>query len=259
MYIDVIKPKTRMKKSSLDVLIVEDSLSYAIELELLCNSLGLTVIGHAKDSATALDIMFADDPDIVLMDINIGGKLSGLDIGEKTKHLECSILYITADNNKNTINRAHNSNIVDYLIKPVSEEKLKAVLAKVMHHKHQINSEGDATISAEKTTKALFFLKHDVYHKIDVKEVIFVQSDDNYCQFYFDNGSTYLLRITLKEVENKLLAHGFLRCHRRYIVNKRKINSIDVKNHNLVLPSDHNVPFSRSMKKEVIAIGELLN
>jgi len=86
-----------MNNHNFDVLIVEDSLSYAIVLERMCKEIGLSVIVSVADSASALDIIFAEYPDLILMDNNIGGMLRGEEVGKEIDHLgiPTSIHYFT--------------------------------------------------------------------------------------------------------------------------------------------------------------------
>jgi CheY-like chemotaxis protein len=86
----------------LNLLIVEDSVSYAVELEQLATEIGYNVIAVTDNSADALDIIFSQQPDIILMDICIKGRLSGIDIGKRIKHLDIPILYITSFDDKKT-------------------------------------------------------------------------------------------------------------------------------------------------------------
>ncbi len=56
-------------QTNINFLIVEDSLSFSIELKMILEEIGYNVIGQAEDSAKALEIIFAKKPDIILMDI----------------------------------------------------------------------------------------------------------------------------------------------------------------------------------------------
>lgn len=69
----------------LRILIVEDDLLLAIETESKLKKMGYEVIGIADNSATAFELIYADAPDVILMDIDIKGKMSGTQIGEKNQ------------------------------------------------------------------------------------------------------------------------------------------------------------------------------
>ncbi len=247
-------------KKKLSVLIVEDSISYGIELERLCNDVGFEVLSVVEGSAEALDIIFAESPDMILMDIDIKGKLSGIEIGKSIVHLDIPILYITSFNDQETVRKANESNMVDYLVKPVSKERLIEAFQHIVKSEFDVKEDGDVQIlSRPKDRKILFFQKNGEYVKIKVDEVVYVESDDNYCRFYLSDKSYYLMRIKISEVEDKLYKHGFLRCHRRFVVNTKIIKKIDAKTFKIALVNEMVLPFSRSKKEKIYNYIELLN
>jgi len=246
-----------MSNQNLDVLIVEDSLSYALELEMICADLNLNVLESVANSASALDVIFAHSPDLILMDIEIGGKLSGLELGEKINHLDIPIIFITSHSDKSSLKRALNSNIAGYLIKPISEEKIKATINELIGQKSKNTQDDSAADSDQKPIKSLYFLKDDVYQKINLSEILYVESNDNYCQFHFQDGSKNLVRTTMKEVESNLHRANFMRCHRKYLINCEMIDSIDIRNNLVVLNSDAKVAFSRGKKEALLNLYKL--
>jgi len=244
-----------MQSKSLEVLIVEDSFSYALELERVCKGLDFNVLDTVADSAQALDVIFSDSPDLILMDIDIGGKLSGLDIGLKIKHLDIPILYITSSAQETTKNIAQQSNIAGYLIKPVSSNRLLDTLRDIAANQLNIDKDGDANIMVKANAqKSLFFQKKGVFKKVDLKDIICVQADDNYCKFYVTDKEFYMMRITLKEVEEITKEMNFMKCHRGYIVNKDQLDFIDTTANKLGLKSGIKIPYSRSKKEDIRSI-----
>ncbi len=248
-----------MKSKNLDILIVEDSISYAIELEQLCIDVGLNVLETVADSANALDIIFDAHPDLILMDISIDGRLSGLDIAQKIKHLNIPILFITSFGDDKSILQAQQSNMAGYLIKPVSEEDLTHTLNKIIKASLSITEdEGVGVVEKNNDQLALFFLKNSIYQKIKPAEIIYVQSEDNYCRFILSGNEQFLLRITLGNVEKMIIQHGFIRTHRRFIVNVDRIEEIHVSESKLSLAGGIEVAFSRSRKEDILQLGKFL-
>ena len=66
------------------------------------------------------------------------------------------------------------------------------------------------------------------------------------------DDTVYVVRTTLKSMIKELQEHGFIRCHRQYIINGHLVKSIDTNNRKIVLEKDHRVPYSRGRKKEVL-------
>ncbi len=247
-------------KSKLDVLIVEDSVSYSIELERLCTEIGLNVIGNVADSANALDIIASESPDLILMDIQIEGRLSGLEIGAKTKSWNIPIIYISSFHNSASIKKAQESNIYGFLVKPISSEKIQVELLKIMKSLFKVEKEDEPKMILKlNDQKTFYFLKKGIYHKIDIADLAYVKSDDNYCRFVLNNNEHYLLRITLNEVEITLKEYGFIKSHRSYLVNISKITALDLSKNLLFMGPDIEIPFSRSKKEELKNIGRFLS
>lgn len=240
--------------NNLDLLIVEDSLSYSLELEQLCEELGFNVIGTVEDSGSALDAIFSDNPDLILMDIDIKGKLNGLEIGQKIKHLGIPILYVTSFGDQFSLRSSSEANTVGYLVKPVSASVLLETLRKIVAESFDIEKDGEAKlINRSPNARSLFVQKGGEYKKIFIDQITYVKSEDNYCRFHLVDGSNYMMRVTLSEVEHMTKDLDFLRCHRSYIVNLSMITQVSLKDTEILLGENDRVPFSRSKKDLVKA------
>lgn len=242
---------------NLNLLIVEDSINYAVELEQLASEIGFNVIGVVDNSADALDTIFSNPPDVILMDINIKGKLSGIEIAKKIHHLNIPVLYITSFNDEATYNEALESNLIGYIVKPVDKLTLGTSLKLLIKNALIDDDKKQNPELHIKEEEYIFFMKNNIYQKVNVNQICYIKSEDNYCHFTFDDASTYLLRIKLNEVENLLQHKKFIRCHRQYIVNQMKIRSIDT-NMSTIEVGNEKIPYSRSKKQEIMSIGLFL-
>ncbi len=72
-----------MDTFKLDVLIVEDNLSFSLELAMLIEEIGYNVIGTADNAKDALSLIYDKKPGIILMDHEIKGDMTGIELGEK--------------------------------------------------------------------------------------------------------------------------------------------------------------------------------
>lgn len=251
----IFTPDPKYTLVNLNILIVEDSLSYAIELEQIAEEIGFSVIANVDNSADALDVIYSQSPDIILMDINIKGRLTGIDIGKKIAHLNIPILYITSFNDDETYKQAQESNIVGYIVKPVDKLTLATSLKLLIQRTVNDNLHSqEPKLFHKDEDEYLFFNKNNVYQKVNVKDIAYVKSEDNYCHFVLLNGSTYLLRIKISAAEDLLKDRKFIRCHRQYIVNQTKIKSLNMEMSTLKI-NDVDIPYSRSKKQELLSIG----
>ncbi len=97
-------------------------------------------------------------------------------------------------------------------------------------------------------------MKNNVYQKVNINDIIYVKSEDNYCRFTFKDDTSFLLRIKISYVENLLKDRIFIRCHRQYVVNQSKIKSIDLHMKTLEV-GKNKIPFSQSKKQRLMTIG----
>jgi len=238
---DLLKP--------LSVLIVEDDLSFAIELDMLVREIGYDVKGRVDNSAEALEIALTDAPDLILMDIEIKGRLNGLELAEKITHLGIPILFITSHNNDADYERAKQTSFIGYLVKPVNKYSLKSAIKLAMTTLRESNTAG-VNNELFTTQQHLFFKRKGVYQKVKIKDIHFIEGAGDYSICHAEGGR-FVSSLRLKELEEMLISHGFYRIHRSYLANLVATTSIDVTNNELTI-SGKIIPFSRRSKHELI-------
>ncbi len=245
-----------MNPFNLNILIVEDNLSFALELEMLLDELNYNVLARVDNSAEALEVIFSKNPDLILMDIDIKGSLTGVEIGQKIKHLEIPILYITSIKDEETFKAAQQSNLIGYLVKPIDKITLQTAIqlaiekAFLIKSKNVSNTIGEATPENFLSKDRFFFKKSGCYHKVHIYDIAYIKSDDNYCETTTIHEQKFTTRITLGKFESLLPSQQFIRTHRQYIVQIDCIDSIDF--HDSVLRIHQTeIPVSRSKRKEL--------
>lgn len=242
---------------NLNLLIVEDSVSYAIELEQIAEEIGFNVVGVVDNSADALEAVFSESPDLILMDISIKGKLDGIDIANRIQHLNIPILFITSFNDEETYQRASQSNTIGYIVKPVDKITMASSLKLLIKNNILKSTDDRSGIAEVANNEYIFFMKNNIYHKVDIRKILFIASKDNYCSFMLEDNTEFLIRISLSEVEELLAEKNFVRCHRQYIVNQRKMESMNTSKCTIKV-SNYEIPYSRSKKADIMSIGVFL-
>lgn len=236
--------------SNFSILIVEDDLPFAIELEMLVEELGYQVKGCIDNSAEALEMILLQPPDLILMDINIKGRQTGLEIAEQIKDKEVPILFISSIKEKATYERSQTTNFIGYLVKPISQYSLKTAIdlaVKSIAGKQKI-IESEIETYAKKDF--LYYKKKGVFHKIAIATILYIKSD-RYQTTTFTENQQFTSFISLKAFLELLAPYDFMQVHRSYIVNLLRVTSIDVTNQYIHL-NEFKVPFSRRMKKEIL-------
>lgn len=244
-----------MLAKELTILIVEDDFSFALELEILVKDIGYKLLDSVDNSAEALELIYADQPDLILMDIDIKGKLSGVEIAEKIQHLDIPILFITSVKQVDSYNRAKETNFIGYMVKPVEEYSLRSAIElaiKNLSHKKIPTKE----LEAFPFKDTLFFKKRGIYKKIEIKSIDYIEADGDY-SITIAEGEKLMTSFTLKALESLLADYHFMRIHRRFIINLEKITFLDV-NNNQVFVNKTKIPISRTKKGELVKLINFL-
>ncbi len=116
------------------LLIVEDDGILAANLGLLVGSLGYQVLGPTATGEEALNLLDRHSADLVLMDIALGGRLNGIETAESiTRTFGLPIIFLSGYSQDPLLEQAKAVSPYGYLVKPVSERELAAVVAMSLH------------------------------------------------------------------------------------------------------------------------------
>ena len=119
-----------MKKSELNILIVEDEIIASQYLLNILESLGFINIFEASSFEEALEIVKSNKKDLSFMDININGSIDGINSARLlNKEYFLPIIFTTAYGDSQTINEATDTNIFGYLIKPFEKNQVESTLS----------------------------------------------------------------------------------------------------------------------------------
>jgi len=237
-----------MESFKLDVLVVEDNLSFALELSMMLEDIGYNVIGHVDNAAEALELILSKMPDIILMDHDIKGEMTGIELGNKIRHLDIPILYITSFGNEEHYEEAKKSNMIGYLVKPIQKYSLRSALELSMQNALLRSSDKDENEEQFLLKEHVFVKKKGVYHKVPIASIAYVSSNDNYSEITTDKGQTFVVRYPLSKMEEMLPSNDFMRIHRQYIICMQKIESVNLQDGVLMMLGKE-IPISRPNRK----------
>lgn len=109
------------------ILIVEDEFAVAMELEDRLENLGYDVVGHELRGREAIDRAQETEPDLVLMDIRLDGRMDGIEAAQQIRNkLHVPVVFVTAYSDDDTLKRAKETAPFGYVIKPFEERELYA-------------------------------------------------------------------------------------------------------------------------------------
>ncbi len=236
----------------MNVLIVEDEPNYSDTLEMFIDELGYQVIGVAQEGKTALNLFKNSKPDIVLMDINLNGEMTGIDVAREFQSVQHTpIIFITSFDDKETFKKAKETAPYAYLIKPFDPGTLQRSIELAFCRAHT----GDNRALEEESNVILasnsFFVKErNRLIKVDIDDVFWVEVEDKYSILHVP-AKKYVLRQSLKDIAEKLDPSVFVQTHRSHIVNASKIEDIDL-NLFVVRINGNEIPLGKSYKDNLI-------
>ena len=123
-----------------DILIVEDELIIAKNTAKKLSKLGYSVSKIISSGQSAIDYIYREQPDLILMDIAIKGKIDGIETALKIKAIkDIPIIFLTAYASEEILERASKTGCYGYLIKPFRDKELQATVKMALSkHKEQL-------------------------------------------------------------------------------------------------------------------------
>lgn len=235
------------------ILIVEDDMIIAANLSLQLTKLGYEITGIESRGEEAVYHAQLNSPDMVLVDVNLKGKLDGIEtvkIIQNNKNVP--IVYITANNDDATFMRAKSTRPHAFISKPFNKLHLQRTIALVAQKVKDVLQEEPPKISGLAVLEDRIFVRHNgKMVKILLDHILYIEADRNYCNIVTEDGD-YLVVSTLKAIENRLKNGSFIRVHRSFMVNISKLDSV-AESHLEIRRKT--IPVSRSHK--VLLLGRL--
>lgn len=234
--------------SSYNILVVEDDPQIAESLSEMLEILDHKVVGVAESFEQALEILGSAEIDLVLLDIQIKGEKSGIDIAEKIKaEFHLPFIFTTAFADKETIKKASEHSPYGYLVKPYGMKDINASIEiAIQNHRAFKESKGDEGVF---NSESLFVKANSRIVRINIDDILFVEAKGDYALFKTKEKG-FIVHTTFKNVEGKLDPNKFVRVHRSYIVNINKV--VDIEENNLLI-NDQIIPISRGQRATLIS------
>ncbi len=243
-----------MIENPIKIFIVEDETIIAARISLELDELGYEVTGVATRAEQAIAHCQDSPPDIILLDIKLKGKMDGVELAKQlNRHQNIPIVYLTANADEATFNRAKETLPYAFISKPYKKLDLQRALELVVSRLNaDIASKPSQKEGASYILSDRIFVRHkDRMVKVVIEDIYFVKADGSYC-LIFTNDKEYILTVPMKTMEENLPGSHFMRTHRSYLVNLNKIEALTDNQEYLMLGSNKHVPISRRYKAEVL-------
>ena len=222
-------------------------------LKLYCKN--LTVVGEAENVREGLEVIKQQNPDVVFLDIQMPDG-SGFKLLEQIKQISFDVIFTTAYDQFAI--KAIRFSALDYLLKPILPNDLVNAVNKAEKNKQVQKSNSNIKVLLENINRPpaespkIILSTSEKINVIKVDEIIRCESDNYYTMFYFTDGKRLLVSKTLKEQEELLSEHNFIRPHKSHLINVKYIKRyLKTEGGVILMENGSKIPVSRR-KKEYI-------
>ena len=230
------------------ILVVEDEIIIA---DNLCDSLdqmGYESLEPASTYSEALEMISEEIPDLAILDIQLAGKKSGIDLGEKINaEFDFPFVFLTSNSDKMTFTEAKRANPSAFLVKPFVKDELYAAIELALY---SYSKSKEKAIDQENLIikNALFIKDKTAFIRINFSDIHYLKSEGNYIDVQMIDGKRHTVRGSLNDYIAKLNT-SFARCHRSYILNLDLLESIDTIS---IISLGVSIPLGKQHRNEIL-------
>lgn len=200
------------------------------------------LVAGCRNVAEAWNVIQKEKIDLIFLDINMP-EVSGLSFA-RTLAGDCKVIFTTAY--REFALDGFDLQAVDYLLKPISFERLMQSLQKYLKEQPSVRENAGKEVDTE-GADFLFVRSNRKMMRINFREILYLESMSDYVNIYMENQKV-VTRETLNHFESLLPEDKFLRIHRSYIVAVDRITAYTKED---VEVSSRELPISRNYRSLV--------
>lgn len=208
--------------TNIKAIIVDDERLARVNLtKLLEPHKEIEIVGEADSCESAVELITLHKPDLIFLDIQLRGE-TGFDLLELIEN-SIKIIFVTAFDEYAI--RAFEVNAIDYLLKPVNPERLKASLTRLIN-KDDVQK---STVRRYEYSDCIYLQINNYASRfIKISSITFIEPVGNYSKIFTSDGKNCLVLKTLKLWQEELPGNNFVRIHRSCIINIEQVDRIEI-------------------------------
>ena len=235
----------------MNCIIIDDEATARAIIEQLCSNVkSLNVLEEFPNAIQAIKYLNQNEVDLIFLDIHMPD-FTGFDFIETLKNPP-KIILTTSDPNF-AIQAFEYDCIVDYLVKPITLERFEKAIQKAENSSIKNKTQADDKVELSSGNDLYVNIDRRLI-KIDIPSIYLVEAKGDYIHVKTEDKN-YTVHSTLKKIEDKLPDSLFLKVHRSYVINIKKI--IDIEDNSVLIKKDV-IPVSRSNRPELMKRLNLL-
>src|SRR5688500_7914961 len=227
----------------------------SIQLEKYCSEVQL--LAQCNSAVQGLEAIAQYQPDVVFLDVEMP-KMNGFEMLQQFSQIPFDVIFTTGYDAYAI--KAIRFSAIDYLLKRIDKDELRKAVGKVSQKtSHNLNQQLDILL-ARLGTKQVSLQKIalptlDGFELVPLENILHCEADSNYTHVVLKHAKKVLVSRTLKEIEELLDGHAFLRIHHSYIVNLNEIVRYIRGEGGYVIMSDNtSITVSRSRKDALLKV-----
>ncbi len=233
------------------IIIDDEEMARVIITHMISKNTNLNLVQQFSNALQAIKYLNHNNVDLIFLDIHMPD-FTGFDFIQTIKNPP-KVILVTSDKNF-AIEAFEYDCIVDYLVKPITEERFQKAITKAYAKQLSNPITAEYKIITDDNSNEFYVNIDRRLIKIEFHSVSVVEAKGDYIHIKTDVKS-YIVHSTLKKIEDKLPKDLFLKVHRSYIINTKKI--IDIEDNSVLIGKDI-IPVSRTNRPELMKKLNLL-
>ena len=214
--------------NDLRVLIADDDMGMRTIMRKIVERVeDFVLVAEAGDGKTALELVEKLKPDVVFLDVEMP-EMTGVECARAIQDLDPNIAIIFATAHDSYMGEAFEVYAFDYLIKPFKVERVIQTLERARERLASRAGRNSAAPAVKpRALSGRMMLRHrDGVTFVDLQDILLIQREERTTVLYTAENERYVTNDTLSEMEERLPADVFFRCHKSYIINLNHIKDI---------------------------------
>ncbi|MDD7886900.1 LytTR family DNA-binding domain-containing protein [Flavivirga sp. 57AJ16] len=215
----------------------------------ICGNYDLIVANTIEDS---LEMINNVSFDIAILDIFIDGMPKGINLANSINALipKKPIIFLTSSMDRTVFECAKYTEPSSYLIKPFNPLELQYAI-ELAFEEFTRQPAAFATTNGVILQDYIFVKSDKIISKVNIKEVIYVETDANYCNLVTADQK-YLIKVSLQKLLDQTLKPLFIQVHRSYVVNIDMIEHIYLQDNLVIMENGEKITLSHRFKSQIL-------
>lgn len=225
----------KLAMATIRILATEDDPLHEEMLRLTLQKLGYSLIDVIYKPGEVLRKIAATKPDLLLMDIDLGGDISGIDLTKEiNSRYDIPVIYVTSFSDSDTFGEAKETCPFAYVVKPYKEEELQRAIELAIYNRRDNNIPFNGWKNDVVINKHIYVKESGSLKKVELDAIQLIEAYDKYC-FIYRGDQKMMIRSRLRDVIEQLPESLFCQVHRSFVVNVNAIDSINAGDHKITI------------------------